>query len=125
MRDLTAEQWRALGPLLDRVRPRTGREFSDFGPTFAGVVFRLRTGVPWRDLPPRFGPWQRAWALHRRWSRLGVWDALLAEARGVRRADLAEVFADGTVVRAHQKAAGPRGAGGTAPARPSGARAGA
>ncbi len=110
MRDLTAEQWRALGPLLERVRPRRGREFSDFGPTFAGVVFRLRTGVPRRDLPPRFGPWQRAWALHRRWARLGVWDALLAEARAARRPDLAEVFVDGTVARAHAKAAGQRGA---------------
>lgn len=118
MRDLTAGQWRALAPLLERVRPRTGRGFADFGPTFAGVVFRLRTGVPWRDLPPRFGPWRRAWALHGRWSRPGVWDAPLAEARAARRADLAEVFVGGTVVRAHAKAAGQRGG-----RRPSGARA--
>lgn len=110
MRDLTAARWRALRPLLARVRPRTGREFADFERSFAGVVFRLRTGVPWRDLPARFGPWPRAWALHRRWARLGVWDALLAEARAAGRPDLAEVFLDGTVVRAHQKAAGQRGA---------------
>jgi transposase len=109
MRDLTVEQWRALRPMLDRVRPRTGREFADFDRSFAGVVFRLRTGIPWRDLPVRFGPWQRAWALHHRWARLGIWDALLAEARLARRADLAEVFLDGTVVRAHQKAAGQKG----------------
>lgn len=80
MRDLTAAQRRALRPLLERVRPRGGREFADLERSFAGVVFRLRTGVPRRDLPARFGPWQRAWALHRRWARLGVWDALLAEA---------------------------------------------
>ena len=55
MRDLTAAQWRALRPMLERVRPRAGREFADFDRNFAGVVFRLRTGVPWRDLPPRFG----------------------------------------------------------------------
>ncbi len=110
MRDLTAAQWRALRPMLERVLPRTGREFRGFGRAFAGVVFRLRTGAPRRDLPPRFGPWQRAWALHRRWTRLGVWDALLAEARAAVRPDLAEVFVDGTVVRAHQKAAGQRGA---------------
>lgn len=109
MRDLAAAQWRALRPLLERVRPRGGREFADFERSFAGVVFRLRTGVPWRDLPPRFGAWQRAWALHRRWARLGVWDALLAEARAAGRADLAEVFVDGTAVRAHQKAAGAKG----------------
>ena len=120
MRDLTAAQWRALRPMLERVRPRTGREFRDFDRAFAGVVFRLRTGVPWRDLPPRFGPWQRAWALHRRWARLGVWDALLAEARAAGRPDLAEVFIDGTAVRAHRKAAGQKGA-----AKPSAARAAA
>ena len=123
MRDLSAEQWRVLLPLVERVRPRTGRDFADLRQSFAGVVFRLRTGVPWRDLPPRFGPWARAWALHRRWTRLGVWDALLVEARAARRADLAEVFVDGTVVRAHQKAAGQKGA--VARPRRSGVRAAA
>lgn len=105
-RDLSAGQWAALRPLLDRVRPRMGREFADLETTFRGVVFRLRAGVPWRDLPARFGPWARAWALHRRWARLGVWDALLAAARAAGRSDLADVFLDGTSVRAHQKAAG-------------------
>ena len=94
--------------------------FADFDRSFAGVVFRLRTGAPWRDLPPRFGPWQRAWALHRRWARLGVWDALLAEAQAVKRPDLAEVFKAGTTVRAHQKAAGQKGA--APPVQRSGAR---
>jgi transposase len=123
VRDLSAAQWRALQPLLERVRPQTGRRFADFEQSFRGVVFRLRTGIPWRDLPPRFGPWPRAWALHRHWARLGVWDRLLAEARSAGRADLAEVFVDGTVVRAHQKAAGQKGTRRTA--KPSGARAAA
>lgn len=109
MRDLTAARWRALAPMVERVRPRTGREFCDLRRAFAGVVFRLRTGLPWRDLPARFGPWQRAWSLRRRWARLGVWDALLGEARAAARPDLVEVFVDGTTVRAHQKAAGTRG----------------
>jgi transposase len=100
------------------VRPRTGREFADFDRSFAGVVFRLRTGVPWRDLPARFGPWQLAWALHRRRARLGVRDALLVEAQAAKRLDLAEVSVDGTAARAHQEASGRKGA-----AEPSGARA--
>ncbi len=62
MRELTNARWRALAPMLERVRPRTGREFRDLRRTFAGAVFRLRAGVPWRDLPPRFGLWHRAWA---------------------------------------------------------------
>ncbi len=104
--------------MLERVRPRTGREFRDLRRTFAGVVFRLRAGVPWRDLPSRFGPWQRAWALHRRWARLGVWDALLAEARAADRPDPAEVFVDGTTAAPTRK---PRDGG--AARRLSGARA--
>ena len=106
MRALTAEQWKALLPLLEQARPKSGPKIEDFRQTFAGVVFRLRTGIPWRDLPPRFGPWWRAWTLHRRWARLGVWDALHRAVLQARRPDLAEVFLDSTVVRAHQKAAG-------------------
>ena len=56
VRDLTMAQWRRLAPMLERVRSRRGREFRDLRRTFAGVVFRLRAGVPWRDLPARFGP---------------------------------------------------------------------
>jgi transposase len=60
VRDLTAARWRALAPMVERVRPRTGREFRDLRRAFAGVVSRLRTGLPWRDLPARFGPWRRS-----------------------------------------------------------------
>ena len=56
MRDLTTARWMALSPLLERVRPRGGREFADLRRTLAGIVFRLRTDVPWRALPARFGP---------------------------------------------------------------------
>jgi transposase len=38
------------------------------------IVYRDREGIPWRDLPPRFGAWQTAWKRHRRWSEDGTWD---------------------------------------------------
>ena len=49
-----------------------------------GIIFRYRTGTPWRDLPEIFGPWQTVWKRHYRFSTDGTWDkiltALLAQA---------------------------------------------
>lgn len=65
--------------------------------------------MKWRSLPERFGSWWRAAQLHIRWSKAGVWERAFAHLRDVGRPDLAEVFLDGTSVRAHQKAAGCKG----------------
>lgn len=73
----------------------------------------LRTGAPWRDLPERFGPWSTAWNRFRRWTVAGVWarvlEALQRAADRDGRLDWATHFVDGTVVRAHQHAAGAAG----------------
>ena len=72
------------------------------------MIYRLRTGVPWRDLPAEFGPWQTVWKRHARFSRDGTWDAvltrLLAEADAAGELDWA-VSVDSTIVRAHQHSA--------------------
>jgi transposase len=44
-----------------------------------GIIHRYRAGIPWRDLPERFGPWQTVWKRHHKWSADGTWDAVLAE----------------------------------------------
>lgn len=70
----------------------------------------LRTGAPWRDLPERFGPWATAWSRFRRWTAAGIWTRVLAvlqrDADAAGEIDWATHFVDGTVVRAHQHAAG-------------------
>lgn len=76
-----------------------------------GVRWRVRTGVPWRDLPREYGPWQTVYGLFRRWQREGVWARLLTLLQA--RADAAglitwEVNVDSTVCRAHQHATGAR-----------------
>lgn len=76
-----------------------------------GIMFRTRTGCPWRDLPGEYGNWKTAYNRHRRWSLDGTWEKILARLRA--RCDEAEgpewtVSADSTVVRAHQHAAGAR-----------------
>ncbi|GAA1302528.1 IS5 family transposase [Streptomyces sanglieri] len=77
-----------------------------------GILFRQRTGVPWRDLPARFGPWKTAYERHRRWSADGTWDkifaAVLADADAEGRIDWSMVSVDSTSCRAHQHSAGAR-----------------
>jgi len=76
-----------------------------------GVLFRVRTGVPWRDLPERFGPWETVYKRHRRWSADGTWELLLAQIQAVQDAEGGidwEVSVDSTTARAHQHAAGAR-----------------
>ena len=75
------------------------------------MLYRIRTGVQWRDLPERYGPWKTVHERHRRWSADGTWERLLervqAEADAAGRIDW-DVSVDSTSVRAHQHAAGAR-----------------
>lgn len=83
--------------------------------TINGILWVLRTGAPWRDLPERYGPWPTAANTFYRWRQAGVWARVLAELQ--RRADTRGRLdwtlhhVDSTVVRAHQHAAGARRAG--------------
>jgi len=76
-----------------------------------GVLYRVRTGVQWRDLPERFGPWETVYKRHRRWSADGTWQMLLSKVQAAEdaagRIDW-DVSVDSTAVRAHQHAAGAR-----------------
>ncbi|WTW99953.1 IS5 family transposase [Streptomycetaceae bacterium NBC_01309] len=106
--DLTQAEWDVLAPLLPPVGGRGGR-WADHRTTVNGVLYRLRTGLPWRDLPERFGNWQTVYQRHRRWSADGTWDRILtalqvrADAEGA--LDWSCVGVDSTSVRAHPDAA--------------------
>lgn len=110
--DLTDEQWAQIEPLLPR-RAATGRPPTDHRQIVNGILWILRTGAPWRDLPERYGPWSTVASRFYRWRQAGVWERLFAELQ--RQADAEgrlnwDVhFVDGTVVRAHQHAAGAKG----------------
>jgi transposase len=76
----------------------------------SAILWVLRTGAPWRDLPERFGPWSTARTRFRRWTAAGVWQRVLTilqrDAHQAGALDWRTQFVDGTVVRAHQHAAG-------------------
>ena len=81
------------------------------------VLWRVRTGLPWRDLPDEFGNWNSVFQRCRRWVRTGVFERIFACLSGD--PDFEYVLIDGTIVTAHQKASGAKGG---LKIRPSGAR---
>ncbi len=109
-RELSDEQWARLRPHLPPQKPPFGKPNRDHRTVVEGMLWRLRTGAPWRDLPERYGPWQTVYSRFRRWQRAGVWEralrALPAEGDAAGDLDWARHFIDGTTVRAHQHAAG-------------------
>jgi len=64
--ELSDEEWARLAPLLPPERPRTGRTNKDHRLVVNGILWRLSTGAPWRDLPERYGPWQSSSTRFRR-----------------------------------------------------------
>ena len=118
--ELSDREWARLEPLLP-ARQTHGRYYRDHRVVLNGMLYWLHTGVPWRDLPERFGPWQTVYSRFRRWSRTGLWDRLLATLQ--RDLDAAGQIewnlwcVDGSNVRAHKAAAG-AGARGKKPAAP-------
>lgn len=104
---LTDAQWARIEPLMPSSEGQRGRPFRDHRQVIEGIVFRLRTGLAWRDLPESFGPWQTIWKRHKRFSADGTWDKI--HARLVAEADAAgavdwNVSVDSTINRAHQHA---------------------
>jgi transposase len=119
--DVTDDQWTRLAPLLPpQRRAGRGRPAHDHRTILNGILWRLKTGVPWRDLPDRFGPWPTVYSRFRRWQKAGVWDrvlaALQAEGDAAGNLDWTLHHVDGTMIRAHGHAAGARKKG--APIKP-------
>ena len=103
---LTDKQWARLQPLLPwraqgRKASRGDRLFVD------AVVYRAKTGIPWRDLPERFGPWKSVYNRFANWAAKDAWAQVFRELQID--VDEAASIVDGTVVRAHQDASGGKG----------------
>ena len=111
---LTEAQWARLQPLLPR--QKTGPKALRGDRLFVeAVIFRAKTGLQWRDLPTRFGPWKSVYNRFANWARRGIW-------KWAKKGHWATIFrelqfevdetgsiVDGSVVRAHQDASGGKG----------------
>ena len=104
---LSDEQWgRISGRIIGRPDQRgsTGRDNRMF---VEGVLWIVRTGSPWRDLPEAFGEWNSVFRRFSRWSRKGVWQRIFAAMSDDH--DFEYLIIDSTIVRAHQHASGAKG----------------
>ena len=75
--ELTDKAWEQIVPLLPE-NGRRSQQWKDHRKVINGILWKLRTGAPWRDLPKRYGPWQTCYDRFVRWRRDGIWDRLLA-----------------------------------------------
>jgi transposase len=99
---LSNEQWKKLSKLMIF----TGRVYKkcDHRKTFEGILYRMRTGCPRRDIPEFFGDWSAIYRRFNLWSQKGILIALFRALKS--EPDLEWVFIDGTIVKAHQHGAG-------------------
>jgi transposase len=107
--ELTWEQWERIEPLLPPLAS-TGRPASDRRRMLNGILWILRTGAPWRDLPGRLGPWRTVYGHFQQWRNDGTFDRIL-QALQIRldrdgRIDWDLWCIDGSSVRAARAASG-------------------
>ena len=102
--DLTDEEWALLEPLMPK-RRKSARV--DDRKVWNAIFYVLRTGMPWRDLPERYGPYTTAYNRFNRWSRRGIWKQIFDQVAVRSRVGL--YFIDSTVVKAHPCASGGKG----------------
>jgi len=108
---LSDAQFEQIQDLLP-TKGRRGGQWKDNRPLLDGILWALSDGGRWRKMPERFGPWKTVCDRFRKWTQQGLWDRLLSRLHA-RKQDSGEIdlqlFAiDGSVVRAHQSAAGAR-----------------
>lgn len=109
---LSDDQWAVIEPLVPKPNPM-GRPPRDAREMMDALMWLLRTGAPWRDLPDWFGPWQTAYTRFCHWRDQGVLDRIVEKLQ-VLLADADKIdwelwCVDGTSVRAARCAAGAQG----------------
>lgn len=106
---LTDDQWELIEDVFPP-RAKTGRPPSDRRTIMDGILWILRTGAPWRDLPEEYGPWSTVWDLFDKWNDAGILDEMFHRLQAAN-VDVGEIdeelwCIDGTNVRAARCAAG-------------------
>ena len=94
-------------PLISAHKNRSGRppKVSHYH-VFCGILYILRTGIPWRDLPPNFGNWHTVYTRFKRWSENGLFWNIVKQCHKDKHACFDMVWIDSTAIKAHRHAAG-------------------
>ena len=101
---LRDDQWERIRDLLPGQEGHAGVTAAGNRLFIEAVIHRYRAGIPWRDLPERFGDWKNVHRRFSRWSKSGVWEKLFKHLAAD--ADNEYAMIDSTIVRAHQHSAG-------------------
>jgi transposase len=102
--DLSDDEWALLEPLMPKSRMSAR---TDNRKIMNAIFYVLRTGMPWRDLPERYGPYTTAYNRFNRWSRRGIWKRIFDTLALKSRDSL--YLIDSTIVKAHRAASGAKG----------------
>ena len=105
--ELTESEWQSIATILPSERGRRGRPAKSNRTMVNAIIWIMRTGSPWRDLPEYYGPWKSVYTRFSRWSEQGIWEQVL-EKVSISPDDEYHMI-DSTAVRAHQHAAGAKG----------------
>ena len=105
--DITDEAWKLLEPMLPGQRGQWGGIAKDNRTFINGVFWVLRTGSPWRDLPPDYGKWGTVHQRFRRWRDQGIWERILEAL--IQDPNYEWLMIDASHIKVHPHAAGARG----------------
>jgi transposase len=100
--------WEKIEALLPGKKSDRGVTAKDNRLCLEAVLWRVRAGLPWRDLPAEFGNWNTVFKRFRRWVRTRVFDRIFKAWSG--EPDFEYAMIDGTIVTVHQRRAAPKGA---------------
>ena len=101
---LRDDQWERIKDLLPGRPGSVGVTAADNRLFVEGVLYRYRAGIPWRDLPERFGDWKNVHRRFSRWAKSAVWRRVFQHLAAD--ADNEYAMIDSTIVRCHQHSAG-------------------
>jgi putative transposase len=101
---LRDDQWERIEDLVPGKEGDRGRSGDNNRLFVEAVLWVIRTGAPWRDLPSEFGNWNSVFQRYNRWSISGAWEKIFTALSDD--LDFEYVMIDSTIVRAHQHSAG-------------------
>lgn len=108
--EISEEQWNKIKDILPPERkPQGGRPAKDNRVMLNGIIYWLNTGIPWRDLPERFGPWQSVYGRFRTWTLQGVWELVFATLIEQDIVDETTLMLDSTTIKVHQHGSAKKG----------------